>query len=76
MTKKTDWAPGPWDYSAIEARADEVRANARLIAAAPELYEALEICKRDFESPSQDGRLRGSTYELLCAALAKARGKS
>ena len=49
-------------------------ANARLIAAAPELYEALqgilEIGKRDMSNPKYDGY-----FNTAKAALAKARGE-
>jgi len=49
-------------------------ANARLIAAAPELYEALqgilEIGKRDMSNPKYDGY-----FNTAKEALAKARGE-
>lgn len=51
---------------------DEARANARLIAAAPDLLAALEaaICDHfDFE----DGRLSGNTVATIRAAIAKAK---
>ena len=53
--------------------AAEARANARLIAAAPDLLRALEaaICDHfDFE----DGRLSGNTVATIRAAIAKAKG--
>ena len=46
-------------------------ANARLIAAAPELFEA---CKRVLNHAAC--RVDGSTEEILRAALAKARGEA
>ena len=49
---------------------DEVTANARLIAAAPDLLTALEMVLDDPES--LDGRPR--TYSAARAAIAKARG--
>lgn len=53
----------------------EFVANARLIAAAPELLEALkgilEIGKRDTTNPKYDGY-----YETARAAIAKAEGRS
>jgi len=51
-------------------RAEEMLANANLIAAAPELLEALEMVLDDPES--LDGRPR--TYSAARAAIAKARG--
>lgn len=52
----------------------EMEANARLIAAAPELLEALrgiiEIGKRDMSNPKYDGY-----FESACAAIAKAEGR-
>lgn len=68
---------------------DEVRANAALIAAAPELYEAAEIALslieggRIYEQQCCNGRecgCHGSTYadeaeHYLRAALSKARGE-
>jgi len=51
--------------------------NARLIAAAPELYEALRICVNLASKPLQKAmNLKGETpYEIAMRALAKARGE-
>lgn len=66
---------------------DELHANARLIAAAPELYAALEwithvACGVSKAGPDEvgDARLRPGEYEAAIAAaiaaLAKARGEA
>lgn len=56
----------------------ECVANAHLIAAAPELYEALEECKRvlsDLQSTQLEGTRTRAAWEKARAALAKARGE-
>lgn len=58
-----------WDIATVHS----TEANARLIAAAPELLEALEIMLKYAESylaPSD-----GPIFETARAAIAKARGK-
>ena len=70
---------------------DELRANAHLIAAAPELYEALEECAIDlkewilgrypeeslkYPSIKKDFELDISIVDKAFSALAKARGES
>ena len=55
-----------------------LEASARLIAAAPELYEALEECKRvlsDLQSTQLEGTRTRAAWEKARAALAKARGE-
>lgn len=54
--------------------AAEARANARLIAAAPDLLEALEEAIRDHDD-FEDGRLSGNTVATMYAAIAKAKGE-
>lgn len=87
---KAKHTPGPWDENngrvfrgnsgSICILTDqhsfgEYRANARLIAAAPELLEALqsiiEIGKRNTENPKYDGY-----YDAARAAIAKATGET
>jgi hypothetical protein len=53
-------------------------ANARLISAAPDLYDALEECKRvlsDLQSTQLEGTRTRDAWEKARAALAKARGE-
>lgn len=52
-------------------------ANARLIAAAPELLEALEALSEAFEYSSKMGRTGfGIVFKQADAAIAKARGRA
>lgn len=65
---------------------EERKANARLISAAPELYEALHSLKHEIEFLRTVGAIAGGSFEALAelegalakarAALAKARGES
>lgn len=71
----------PW-YVAIAERCgypnDQSRANAHLIAAAPELYEALEALSEHFTQVVKAFRVDSEEHETLVAAraaLAKARGE-
>ena len=88
MSKHT---PGPWqvvdswnDYMVESQNGEEIiwqdgphntptinKANARLIAAAPDLLDALVMVLDD--PNALDGRPR--TYEIVCAAIAKAKGE-
>ena len=60
---------------------EEMEANARLIAAAPEMYEALEAMRGEIAALVEDGTLECGAVVVndgwlkLCAALAKARGE-
>ena len=81
------WTPGPWieEEDGLEVRAasnykmvaatlgsEERLANANLIAAAPELYEALEIICR-FSLPKGGDQI--VAFAQAFKALAKARGE-
>lgn len=55
---------------------NEMRANAALIAAAPELLEALEEFLRAGIYQSTDFQVQGKAHELACLAIAKAKGGS
>ena len=84
MSKHT---PGPWiingnkidgngyHLASVNSHSTtEGRANAQLIAAAPELIEALELCRShmyEHASNTQDG-----AFDKLCSAIAKATGES
>jgi hypothetical protein len=50
-------------------------ANAQLIAAAPELLEALQFIVNDAE-PGEDAQLTTAGYNRACAAIRKALGES
>lgn len=65
-----DWVE-VWSPNAFAAGEEEMEANARLIAAAPELLEAL--CMVLDDPDALDGRPR--TYECVRAAIAKATGE-
>jgi hypothetical protein len=58
------------DYEAAQDDFAEAAANARLIAAAPELYQDLLMVSR------QSGKLSHQQWQRLEATLAKARGES
>ena len=82
------FTPGPWVVGgatafvnqlsiepcigAVYGAGEEVKANAHLIAAAPELYSALKMVLDD--PTALDGRPR--TYKYVQNALAKARGEA
>ena len=53
---------------------ENMMANAYLIAAAPELYEALEAILKWTDAPSGENRFKPD-YEKAIAALSKARGE-
>jgi hypothetical protein len=55
--------------------AEERDANAELIAAAPEMYEALGYARRLLESYDPLGAAEYSVLENIRAALAKAEGR-
>lgn len=52
----------------------QAQANARLIAAAPELYEALERLVANYRSDGSEGATRD--IEIALSVLAKARGET
>lgn len=82
----TKHTPGPWTVIAGVHSGDVVSPlgrvamgismvpDARLIAAAPALLEALEAAIRDQED-FEDGRLSGNTVATIRAAIQLARGE-
>jgi len=55
---------------------EQCRANAYLIAAAPELLEAALYVVDDTPTPGEDAELTVEGYNRLCAAIAKAEGRN
>jgi phage tail protein X len=92
----TKWTPGPWEvrtengairvyYGKTIAITDQMfEANAHLVAAAPELYEALKAMADDYEefvyNPATDRwdvpLFNKPVHDMARAALAKARGET
>lgn len=54
----------------------EAWANARLIAAAPELLAALKFIVNDCPEPGEAAQLTAHGYNLACSAIAKAEGRT
>jgi hypothetical protein len=54
---------------------EQAKANATLVAAAPDMLAALRACCEPTE-PGQDCCLPADLYNMVCAAIAKARGKA
>lgn len=59
-------------YKGEEAAIAEQESNARLISAAPDMYEALKAFVDDWTE--LNGKVRGSTLNKIDAAIAKAEG--
>lgn len=74
-------APEGWDGASENERLDEMRANARLIAAAPDLLEAVRALKAAFGDPVTRRALGGHNERQMVAilsasaAIARARGE-
>lgn len=64
------------DLEQSEEHEEENLSNARLIAAAPELLEALLFIVNDFPEPGEDARLTVDGYNKACEAINKAISKS
>lgn len=70
------YAPGnafPWRMAEVQGpdQATEV-ANARLIAAAPELLAALRLAEEEIHHPGSAASLGLDVSEIVCAAIVKA----
>ena len=83
---QTRHTPGPWrwepsHHSVVQPNGDNVlvgpsyKANARLIAAAPDLLEAAELARATVERLNRHGSANG-TLDVLSAAIAKATGEA
>lgn len=66
---------GPWSDSSWFG-SEEARANAHLIAAAPDLYEALERAVRYFTDAGSNREAWGEMVHEWQQTLAKARGET
>lgn len=78
MTPSASWAKGPKKY-------EEAEANARLIAAAPDLFEVATLFASSLEylialdrkkGDDEGASMKGITLNVVRAALAKAEGRS
>jgi hypothetical protein len=84
------FTPGPWkcvgtlvyfsnNSGGIDLyRCPDPEANARLIAAAPDLLEALELCRSELAAMKSEIGFRGTTIDVINtadAAIARARGE-
>jgi hypothetical protein len=61
------------DAAVGSGRREITEANARLIVAAPDLYEALQLV---LDTYGFDSSTDSSIWQTVCAALAKARGQA
>ena len=71
--------PMYWTVASYNRRRDEADANARLIAAAPELLEALQALIAEYEPNLKafaTDAPRKAKWEAACAAIAKAAGEA
>lgn len=64
-----------WAKYAADGGLDASDADARLIAAAPELLEALLYIVNDTPTPGGDAELTAEGYNRACAVIAKAEGR-
>ena len=63
-----------WNVASINSLRDGFDANARLIAACPDLLDALEACEMRLTHLAQDGAQVTHELKVARAALSKARG--
>ena len=63
------------DFLSEDMDREEILANARLIAAAPELFEALQGLLDAYSDPGNTGSTHDDKVEAARAAIAKARGE-
>ena len=74
---RTDTPPyGEWDVAKVNIVRAEAKANARLIAAAPELLDALKLMRDAFlDTEGSHGTLEQTATDAADAAIAKATGE-
>lgn len=70
----TEGDPMYWTVASANGRRDEVKANVRLIAAAPDLLEALKLCAAVCAGETSYKRGLVEALEAARAALTKAEG--
>lgn len=64
-----------WCIAVMEADAPEPEANANLIAAAPDLYAALELVRVTLKEAGMSLAIGSRADDAMTVALAKARGE-
>lgn len=78
-TPRSDGSDGICRVSALALLDDEDKANANLIATAPELLQQLEIAERTIvemlETLGRDAKLKHNVLPEIRAAIAKAKGE-
>lgn len=72
--KRVIWAPDGMEVALARDRGGETRANARLVAAAPELLEALRELLDRLYDPTPCAWKASAHYSAARAAIAKAEG--
>ena len=74
---RTDTSPyGGWAVARVNIVRAEAKANARLIAAAPELLDALKLMRDAFlDTEGSHGTLEQTATDAADAAIAKATGE-
>lgn len=66
----------PGDHPRTDATYEQAKANARLIAAAPEMLEALKLAEGLLREPYETGVLGEDAYHAIASAISKAEGRS
>lgn len=65
----TSWRTGNKTIAEVVGDSAETEANARLIVAAPEMYELLREVSQAYDYEKSTGELAGTLYDLRCMAI-------